>query len=265
MLSKAVVFIIGHHFEALKRMTQANAIIVGASSHLSKEIARKLAAENVALTLFVQDPDSLKEFASQLETEVNVLPLNIEQPVEIIRQLEQEWQRIDGAHLVLINTGLNGYNETLPWQLEQDIIDVNVTGFTTICNTTFRLMREQGYGQIAAINSIAGLRGGPSVAYHASKAYAQNYLEGLSMHAQRLKLPITITDIQLGLLDKAAMQQSKLWLPPLAKVADQIIAAMKKGKRKVYVTKRWRLVAWLTMMLPEFIYNTRHWKNKKKK
>ncbi|GIU51269.1 short-chain dehydrogenase [Shewanella sp. KT0246] len=256
---------IGHHFEAIKRMTQANAIIVGASSHLSKEIASQLAQQNVSLVLFVQNPDDMKEFAQQLPTKVDVLPLDIENPAAIISQLEKVWLSMDGAHLVLVNTGLNGYHESLPWQLEQDIIDVNVSGFTAICNTTFRLMREQGYGQIAAINSIAGLRGGPSVAYHASKAYAQNYLEGLSMHAQRLKLPITITDIQLGLLDKAAMQQSKLWLPPLPKVATQIIKAMQKGKRRVYVTKRWRLVAWLTMGLPEFIYNTRHWKAKKKK
>jgi short-subunit dehydrogenase len=92
-----------------------------------------------------------------------------------------------------------------------------------------------------------------------------NYLEGLSMHAQRLKLPITITDIQLGLLDKAALQQSKLWLSPVDVVAGQIIRALQKGKRRVYVTKRWATVAWLTKLLPEFIYNTRHWKVKKRR
>ncbi|MFS1422242.1 SDR family NAD(P)-dependent oxidoreductase [Shewanella sp. 10N.286.48.B5] len=246
-------------------MTTANAIIVGASSHLSKEIARQLAEQKVSLVLFVQDPDAMAEFAASLPTKVDVLPLDIENPTAIISQLEKVWLSLEGAHLVLVNTGLNAYSEALPWEIEQDIIDVNVRGFAAICNTTFRLMREQGYGQIAAINSIAGLRGGPSVAYHASKAFAENYLEGLSMHAQRLKLPITITDIQLGLLDKAAMQKSKLWLPPLPKVAKQIVSAMQKGKRKVYVTKRWRLVAWLTLLLPEFIYNTRHWKAKKKK
>lgn len=37
---------------------------------------------------------------------------------------------------------------------------------------------------------------------------------------------------------------------------------MKAGKRKVYVTKRWRWVAWLTQCLPEFIYNTRQWQTK---
>ncbi|WP_076408295.1 SDR family oxidoreductase [Shewanella sp. UCD-KL12] len=243
-------------------MSQATAIIVGASSLLSREIAKQLADQGVELALLAQNPDSLKEFADSLPTKAELFPLQIEQPQAIISTINEVWQQMGGAHLLLVNTGLNSYDAALPWQPEQDMITVNVQGYAAICNTAFNLFREQGYGQLAAINSIAGLRGGPSVAYHASKAFATNYLEGLSMHAQRLKLPITITDIQLGLLDKAAMQKSKLWLSPPGEVASQIIKAMQKAKRKVYVTKRWRLVAWLTKLLPEFIYNTRHWKTK---
>lgn len=243
-------------------MTKATAIIVGASSLLSQEIAKKLASQGVKLALFAQDPNSLSDLATSLPTEVSLHQLNIADPQSVIASLEQVWQSLGGAHLVLVNTGLNSYDAALPWQPEQDIITVNVQGFSAVCNTAFKLFADQGYGQLAAINSIAGLRGGPSVAYHASKAFASNYLEGLSMHAQRLKLPITITDIQLGLLDKAAMQKSRLWLSPPAEVANQVVSAMEKGKRKVYVTKRWRLVAWLTKLLPEFIYNTRHWRTK---
>ncbi|WP_394388198.1 SDR family NAD(P)-dependent oxidoreductase [Shewanella woodyi] len=243
-------------------MTQATAIIVGASSLLSREIIKQLSEQGVELALLAQDPDSLEEFAKSLPSPVQIFPLNISEPSSIISTIENAWQAVGGAHLVLVNTGLNSYSADLPWLPEQDIITVNVQGFAAICNTSFRLFKIQGYGQLAAINSIAGLRGGPSVAYHASKAFATNYLEGLSMHAQRLKLPITITDLQLGLLDKAAMQQNRLWLSPPNEVASQIIKAMKAGKRKVYVTKRWRLVAWLTKLLPEFVYNTRHWRTK---
>lgn len=245
-------------------MTQITAMIVGASSKLSQELAKQLAEQDVNLILLAQDIDALKTFAHSLPTQVECYELVIEDPKAISMQIKHIWQQTNGIHLTIVNTGLNGYHSSLPWQIEQDIIQVNVQGFSAICNTVFAELREQGYGQLAAINSIAGLRGGASVAYHASKAYASNYLDGLSMHAQRLKLPITISDIQLGLLDKAAMQGSKLWLAPIDKVATQILTGLKKGKRKFYVTKRWRLVAWLTLCLPEFIYNTRHWKTKKK-
>ncbi len=53
-------------------MTQATAIIVGASSLLSREIARRLADEGTKLALLAQDPDSLKEFAATLATEAQV-------------------------------------------------------------------------------------------------------------------------------------------------------------------------------------------------
>lgn len=245
-------------------MTEKTAILVGASSMLSKEIAKQLSTAGMKLVLLAQAPQSLDDLLPSLLENTLVVPFDITDDTQIQQQLAQVWQQVGGADLVLVNTGLNSYSPDLPWQLEEEIIEVNVTGFAAVCNACFRLFREQGYGQLAAINSIAGLRGGPSVAFHASKAFAINYLEGLSMHAQRLKLPIDITDIQLGLLDKAAMQQSRIWLSPVDEVAKQVVSALLRRKRRVVVTKRWRTVAWLTKLLPEYIYNTRHWKQKKR-
>ncbi|MGL4220502.1 MAG: SDR family NAD(P)-dependent oxidoreductase, partial [Shewanella sp.] len=91
-------------------MTQATAIIVGASSHLSRELAKQLAEQQVELALFAQDVESLREFASTLPTKVQVFSLQIEQPSAIIEQLENVWQSLGGAHLVLVNTGLNSYD-----------------------------------------------------------------------------------------------------------------------------------------------------------
>ncbi|GGI74579.1 SDR family NAD(P)-dependent oxidoreductase [Shewanella gelidii] len=243
-------------------MPIATAFIVGASSQLSQEMARQLSAQGVELALFAQNSDDLTPFIEQLPSAAHAFELSIDQPQQTVQQLETAWQQLGGAHLVVINTGFNQYHPDLPWQLDQAIIQVNVQGFAAIANTCFKLLCEQGYGQLAAINSIAGMRGGSSVSFHASKAFSANYLEGLSMHAQRLKLPITMTDIQLGLLDKAAMQQSRLWSAPIPKVAKQILVGLQKGKRRLYVTKRWRIIAWLAKLLPEYIYNTRHWKSK---
>lgn len=246
-------------------MSVATAMIIGAGSQLSQALAKQLSAQQVSLVLFVHDPESLKQFAQSLPGEVSVYPLAIDQPQMLIEQLNQAWKQHNGAHLVIVNTGVNEYDPTLPWSIDQQAINVNVMGFAAASQCVFKLMCEQGYGQLAAINSIAGQRGGPNVAYHASKAFAANYLQGLSMHAQRLKLPVTISDIQLGLFDKAVHLNTQLLLSPIDKVATQILTALKKGKRRVYVTKRWRLVAWINRILPEYIYNTRHWKPKKKR
>lgn len=242
----------------------ATAMIIGATSQLSQALARQLSEQNVSLVLFVPDPDVLTDFCRTLPGEVSIYPLSIFEPETLIKQLTSAWELHNGAHLVIVNTGVNHYDAALPWPIEQDIVDINVRGFAAISNCVFKLMCQQGYGQLAAINSIAGQRGGPNVAYHASKAFAANYLQGLCMHAQRLKLPITISDIQLGLYDKAMFLNTRFLLSPIDKVAKQILTALIKGKRRVYVTKRWRFVAWINRLLPEYIYNTRHWKPRKK-
>lgn len=241
-------------------MTQTTAIFIGANSQLSHEIIKQLSATDIHLALLVSDPDSLKPLTASLGRKISVYKIDIYQPEAAISQLQQVWQELSGAELILVNTGANQYDASLPWIIDKNLIDVNVTGFSALCNCAFNLFKEQGYGQLAAITSIAGLRGGASVAYHASKAFEQNYLQGLSMHAQRLKLPITITDIKLGMLDKAALQASRLWLVSLPKLAQQIVKAIKAGKRDVCLPKRWKIIAILTKILPEYIYNTRRWR-----
>jgi short-subunit dehydrogenase len=52
-------------------------------------------------------------------------------------------------------------------------------------------------GHIALISSISALRGNSwTPAYSASKAFMSNYAEGLSIKARKLKMNISITDIQ---------------------------------------------------------------------
>lgn len=241
-------------------MSQSNALIIGGSSQLSKEISKQLLQQDLQLVLLVQNAASLDDLPLNIKERINIFEMDIFDSEQVIGKINQIWQEFNGFDLVLINTGLNNYDPELSWSQEKITIAVNVQGFAAICNTVFKCFKTQGYGQLGVINSIAALRGGANIAYHASKAFAKNYLEGLSMHAQRLKLAITITELQLGFLDKAAQENNKLWQVPIAKVARQSIKALQKGKRKVYISKRWRIIAWISKLLPEYIYNTRRWK-----
>ncbi|GLP94731.1 SDR family NAD(P)-dependent oxidoreductase [Paraferrimonas sedimenticola] len=243
---------------------KTTAIIFGASSALSQELARQLANEGVRLGLISPDLDSLGDLTQQLPDDTLLQAVNINDIDDIAAAIDSLWQQLGGAHLVLVNTGLNAYHPSLPWQIDQDVIDVNVVGFAKACHLAFERLREQSYGQLAAINSVSGVRGGPAMAFHASKAFASNYLEGLRMHAQRLKLGITVSDVQLGQFDKFAQQGRTFWLSPLPVVAKQILAGLKKGKQKFHVTKRWWLVSTMFKLLPGYIYNTRRWKKKDK-
>ncbi|SDI54669.1 Short-chain dehydrogenase [Ferrimonas sediminum] len=241
-------------------MSQLSAIIVGANAGLSQMLAHKLASEGVRLGLLAADLDALAPTLDKLPDNTLAREINIFDADASRAALQSLWQQFDGVQLVIINTAASHQELDLPWAADRQVLEVNVTGFTALANAAFAEFREQKYGQLAAITSIAGERGGASSAFHASKAFQQNYLQGLRLHAQRLKLPITISDLRLGFMEKMQARGSKAWGSNLNTMATQILKDLKRARHTSYITRRWRLIAWLGRWLPEFIYNKRKYK-----
>ena len=78
-----------------------------------------------------------------------------------------------------------------------------------------------------------------------------HYLEGLRLKGLKMKIPVIITDIQPGFVDTAMAQGDKLfWVAPPGTAALQIYEAIEKKKSHAYITKRWRLIAWLLKLTP---------------
>jgi len=112
--------------------------------------------------------------------------------------------------------------------------------------------QKQGSGHLANISSIAGLLGnGIAPSYNATKAYQINYFNGLRKKVKKLKLRIYLTDIRPGFVDTAILKGNGLfWIAPVDKAAKQIYAAIRKKKKKVYITKRWALIAFIIRLKP---------------
>ena len=69
---------------------------------------------------------------------------------------------------------------------------------------------------------------------------------------RKRKLPVKVTDVMPGFVDTAMAKGDGLfWVAPTDKAALQIYSAIKKGKKQVYITSRWRLIAWLFKIMPE--------------
>lgn len=117
----------------------------------------------------------------------------------------------------------------------------------------FKHFKKQGFGHLVAISSIASLRGNRHApAYFASKAFQVNYLESLYLKTKEVKSgKIFITDIRPGFVDtKMALSNEIFWLVPLPKTADQIYTAIRQKKRKVYISHRWALIAFVLKIVP---------------
>ena len=111
-------------------------------------------------------------------------------------------------------------------------------------------------GNVLTKQTAGGLRGEPMApAYSATKAYQINYMEALRKKAFKAGGKVIVTDIRPGLVNTAmAKGEGLFWVMPVEKVASQICAAIRKRKSKVYVTKRWHVLAIINKNLPFTLY-----------
>ncbi len=94
-----------------------------------------------------------------------------------------------------------------------------------------------------------------NVHYNASKAFESNYMEGLRQKIVSLRLPITVTDIKPGFVKTDMLKaKSAFWASTADKAARQIYSAIERKKSIAYITRRWRLIAWLMKILPARVY-----------
>jgi short-subunit dehydrogenase len=101
---------------------------------------------------------------------------------------------------------------------------------------------------------VAGVRGCRwSPSYGASKAFVANYLEALRARARHDRLPVVVTEIVPGFVDTPmiAGRTDLFWVADADTAARQTYRAIRAGKPRAYVTRRWTLVAWLLRHLPD--------------
>ena len=232
------------------------AIIVGATSGIGKELAKILAGKGYSVGITGRRLDLLKQLKSENPDKFTIKSFDISIPFENKNHLDSLVNELKGLDLLVISSGTGNSNAELDFKIEKETIDTNVSGVTEIADWAFNYFRNQGYGHLAVISSIAGLRGGRfAPAYGASKAFQINYFEGLRQKAKKLKLPITITDIRPGFVDTAmAKSENKFWVSSPQKAARQIFSALKSKKKITYITKRWILIAFIIKLLPKWIH-----------
>ncbi len=234
---------------------QQKIIIVGGTSGIGRKMAEiyldlgnKVGITGRRAALLSEIRDQYPELAStacfDVTEEKNINHLN-----DLIGQL-------GGLDILVISAGNGDASEQLDWKIDQATVATNVNGFVEIANWAFNFFAGQGHGQLAVISSIAAIRGNSSApAYSASKSFQSVYFEGLSIKAKRLKKDIIVTCIEPGFVQTAMAKSDKLfWVVPLEKAARQIIRGIQRKKRKIYISRRWWLIAKILKWMPYWIY-----------
>lgn len=237
-------------------MDQKKIIIIGATSGIGRALAETLVSEGYVVGITGRREALLRELAASRPDRYHVREFDVTAVDTNAVHLEALAAAMDGVDTVIISAGVGDVNESLDFEVEEKIIDLNVRAFTQVADWAFNYFKRRGHGHLAAISSIAGIRGSRQApAYSATKAYQITYLQGLRQKAQREQADIVITDIRPGFVDTpAAKSPVRFWVAPLSKAAWQIYQGLRRRRKVVYVTRRWQLIACVYRWLPGWLH-----------
>jgi len=233
------------------------AIIIGATSGIGLGLAKILANNNYKVGITGRRTELLEELKSQKPNAYYTKTFDVTNTKLIVEKLNALTTELGGLDLLIISSGTGDLNEKLDFEIEKRTIETNVVGFTCIADWAFNYFENQKSGHIVAISSVGGLRGSRiAPAYNATKAYQVNYLEGLRQKATKLDQKIYTTDVRPGFVDTdMAKGEGHFWVATVDKATYQIFNAIKRKKKIVYITKRWRIIAAILKRLPRQIYD----------
>jgi short-subunit dehydrogenase len=230
-------------------------IIIGATSGIGRELARIYAGEGHLVGVTGRRQDLLYSLQLEFPNHIVTECFDVTTP-QSIAHLESLIHKLEGLDLLVYNAGYGDLTEDLDWIVDKATVDINVNGFLEAVHFGWRYFTAQGHGHLATTSSIAANRGNRlSPAYSASKAFQSTYFEGLHIKALRMKMPLYVTDIQPGFVDTKMAKGPRFWVAPPEKAARQIVEALRKKKWRVYITRRWWLVAKLARWIPDFVYH----------
>lgn len=229
-----------------------NVIIVGATSGIGRELFTLYNKEGHAVGVLGRRTALLEELCHAYPLRTYGRSLDITDRKAVDEALESLFAEMGRPDLIIVCAGTGDLNPELDFAKEWPALQTNVLGWTYVVDKAYLVFEQQGYGHLAVITSVGGLRGECAApAYNASKAYQINYTEALRKKAWKSGLPLFVTDIRPGLTDTAmAKGEGLFWVMPVSKVAAQAYEAIARKAPVRVITRRWRAVAWLMRCLP---------------
>lgn len=232
------------------------AIIIGATSGIGRGIAKVLTEHDYLVAITGRRSELLEEIKAENPARYIISNFDVRDFENTHSYLDNLVQQLGGLDLLILSSGVGERMNDLDFSKDQRILDTNVLAFTSVVNWGFNYFRKHRSGHLAAISSVAGLRGNRwAPSYSASKAYQINYLEGLRQKAHHLRLPICVTDIRPGFVDTVMAQGDHVfWSAPVARASRQIFSGLRSKRGVVYVTRRWGWLAQVMKLIPSWIY-----------
>lgn len=232
------------------------AVIMGATSGLGKGVALGLLQEGYTIGVAGRRSEELEKIKSIAPERIftKVIDVTADDAPALLLALISE---MGGMDLYFHSSGYGKQNMELDVEIEKLTVLTNAYGFTQMVDTAFHYFWHEGRrGRIAVISSIAGTKGlGASASYSATKRFDWIYLESLAQLAHMHKLDISFTDIRPGFVATDFIAGSNFPLQmETSYTVKHILKAVLKGKRKVIIDWKYRILCFFWRLVPSFAW-----------
>ena len=236
----------------------ARVLIIGASSAIASEVARRCAARGDRLFLIARDAQKLAALEAELgPSVVGALAADLTETASTAARIDQASRALGGLDLTLVAHGLLGDQRAteLDYAAAEEVLATNLLSVIAVLIPIANVLEAQGQGTVAVLTSVAGDRGRPrNYTYGAAKGALNLYLQGLRsrLHGRGVK----VFAIRLGPVDTpmtVGHRKNLLFQKP-GPIADRLLHVLEGSRQDLYLPSFWAPIMAVVRNLPEGVF-----------
>ena len=151
-----------------------SAVITGGARGIGLAAARRFHESGAKISLWDMDGERLDEVAASFSSQINTQVVDVTSWDSVHEAAVASHKDMGGVDILLNSAGIAGPNfKTWDYPIDEwlKVVDIDLNGTFLCCRAIVPYMRDQNYGRIVNIASIAGKEGNPNASpYSAAKA-----------------------------------------------------------------------------------------------
>lgn len=245
--------------------------VTGASSGIGKAVTLQLAEQGADLIISSRRIESLEEVKELCKgaASVKVVALDLESDKSVQAAAYEVLGSISKLDYMFHNGGISQRSLTQETSLDVDkkLMQVNYFGAVSLTKRILPVFMKQQSGHFVVTSTISGVFGFPlRSAYAASKHALHGYFDSLRAEHVKNNIDVTIvcpgrikTNISVNAIGKdgkatGKMDDAQNFGMPVEECARQMIKAVSKKKKEVYIGRKEILMVYFKRYIPSLYY-----------